>query len=102
MDFFWKIAHKLYKIKCLKRIARPFELMSMIISSHAISAQIEIGNGSKFWHHGLGCTILQNTKIGCNCKIFQNVTIGNSFSRTPPPIPEKQNKKQVVQLEMIV
>ncbi len=56
--------------------------MSMMISSHAVSAQIEIGKGTTFFHHGLGCCILNETIIGENCKIFQNVTIGNSFGNT--------------------
>lgn len=82
IDPFWSLAHKLYKCN-LDRIARPFEVISMIISSHAISAQIEIGEGTKFFHHGLGCVVLQTVTIGKNCKIFQNVTFGNRFSRKP-------------------
>lgn len=80
IDVFWKIAYKLYKLN-FHILPRIFELISFIISSHAISAQIDVGNNTKFYHHGLGCTVLQNTKIGANCIIFQNVTIGASFSK---------------------
>lgn len=79
LDPFWKIAHFLYRKRC-RRLARFFEVISMLISSHAVSAQISIGEGSRFWHHGLGCTVLQTVHVGKNCKIFQNVTIGNAFS----------------------
>lgn len=79
IDPFWNLAHKLYK-KGLRRLARFFELISMTISSHAVSAQIEIGDGSRFWHHGLGCVALQSVHIGKNCVIFQNVTFGNTWS----------------------
>lgn len=81
IDPFWIIAHKLYQ-DGHKRVARIFEVISMIVSSHAVSAQIQIGKGSRFWHHGLGCVALQTVHIGENCKIFQNVTFGNSFSNS--------------------
>lgn len=79
IDPFWNLAHKLYRLK-LKWPGRFFELISMSISSHAVSAQIEIGKGSRFFHHGLGCVALQTLHIGKNCTIFQNVTFGNPFS----------------------
>lgn len=84
IDLFWKIAHKLYK-NGLSHLARFFELISMTISSHAVSAQIEIGKGSRFWHHGLECVALQTVHIGNDCLIFQNVTFGNTLSQKNPP-----------------
>lgn len=82
IDPFWRFAHKLYKKK-LRRLARVFELLSMTLSSHAVSAQIEIGKGSRFWHHGLGCVVLETVQIGKNCRIFQNVTFGSTMSDKP-------------------
>lgn len=82
IDSFWNLAHKLYR-KGFRRLARFFEVLSMTISSHAVSAQIEIGDGSRFWHHGLGCVALQTVHIGKNCVIFQNVTFGNTLSDRP-------------------
>lgn len=79
IDPFWNLAHRLY-LKGFRRLARFFEVLSMTISSHAVSAQIEIGEGSRFWHHGLGCVALQTVHIGKNCMIFQNVTFGNTLS----------------------
>ena len=82
IDLFWDASHALYK-HGLRKPARVFEVLSMIVSSHAVSAEIEIGENSKFWHHGLGCVALQSVHIGNNCKIFQNVTFGNRFSESP-------------------
>lgn len=79
VDALWNIAHKCYKNEW-KRVARLFEIMSMTVSSHAISAQIEIGENSRFYHHGLGCVALETVHIGNNCRIMQNVTFGNAFS----------------------
>ena len=76
MDPLWRISYKLYHRKHFCKLARIFECLSMKISSHAISAQIELGQGSKFYHHGLGCVCLQTTKIGRDTIIFQNVTFG--------------------------
>ena len=53
-----------------------------MISSNAISAQAEIGNGTVFLHHGLGTVVHEKAIIGKKCKIFQNVTIGQKHSRS--------------------
>ena len=85
IDPFWNLAHKLYQ-KGFRRLARLFEVLSMTISGHAVSAQIEIGEGSRFWHHGLVCVALQTVHIGKNCMIFQNVIFGNARSGKTSPI----------------
>lgn len=78
IDPFWDVAHACY-CRRYRKLARMFEVISMMLSSHAVSAEIEIGDGSKFWHHGLGCVAWAGVHIGNNCKIFQNVTFGNKF-----------------------
>ena len=78
IDPFGDAAHACY-CRRYRRLARMFEVISMMLSSHAVSAEIEIGDGSKFWHHGLGCVAWSGVHIGNNCKIFQNVTFGNKF-----------------------
>ena len=82
MDFVWRIAYKLYHSGKHSKLARFFEVISFVISSHAVSAQITLGNNSKFYHHGLGCTALQTVQIGESCIIFQNVTFGNAIIDT--------------------
>ena len=79
IDRIWSIAHFFYKHH-FRILARVFELLSMTISSHAVSAQIQVGERTIFYHHALGCVALETVKIGKNCIIFQNVTIGNTFS----------------------
>jgi len=51
--------------------------LNYLICSNAISAKVEIGIGTKFWHKGLGCVVHFNVQIGNNCKIFPNVMIGD-------------------------
>lgn len=66
----------------IRKTARVFEILSFVIGSHAISAQAEVGDGTRFFHHGCGIVIHHKTVIGKNCKIFQNVTIGQKWSPT--------------------
>ena len=102
MNYLWRLSHKLYLISCrnksedlsqnqknpiwrvgcrvvmggVQRIARFVEILSYIIGSNAISCKCEIGNGTQFYHRGVGCVVHEKAVIGKNCKIFQNVTIG--------------------------
>lgn len=80
MNIFWRISHRLYKIPGVRWGARFFELLSFLIGANAISAQINVGMGTKFWHRGVGCVVHESVVIGENCKIFQNVTIGDKLS----------------------
>lgn len=79
MNRIWKTAHKLYEIRYL-RLARIFELLNFVINSNAISAKANIHPSSEFHHHGLGCVVHDNTIIGKNCHIFQNVTFGSKWT----------------------
>lgn len=61
-------------------VARFFEILSYIVGANAISAKSEIGNGTKFYHRGVGCVVHNKTVIGENCTIFGNVTMGSKWS----------------------
>lgn len=61
-------------------LTRAFELLNYLICSNAISAHADIGSETHFFHRGLGCVIHQKAKIGNNCQIFQNVTLGSKWS----------------------
>lgn len=39
---------------------------------------VDIGEGTIFSHSGLGVVVNDNAKIGKNCHILQNVTIGGN------------------------
>lgn len=51
-----------------------------MINGNAISAKANIGRNTTFHHHGVGCVVHENTVIGDNCHIFQNVTLGSRWS----------------------
>lgn len=76
MNKLWTIAHELKKYGGGYWIARLFELLNYIIYSNHIPADVQIGDNTRFEHHGLGCVVHNKAIIGSNCKIFQNVTIG--------------------------
>ena len=78
MDLFWNTAHRFYGGGYC-RIARFFELLSFMIGANEISAKCQIGKDTKFYHRGLGCVVQENTIIGENCRIFQNVTLGSRW-----------------------
>ena len=81
MNKIWVISNKLYnKPKIWHYLARFFELLNMIINSNAISTKAKIGKNTIFHHHGIGCVIHDNSVIGSECNIFQNVTIGSQWS----------------------
>ena len=50
--------------------ARFFELLSYVIGSNAVSEETDIGEGTYFYHRGLGCVFHKKSVIGKNCKIF--------------------------------
>lgn len=75
MNKLWQIAYKMKKV-CGGRFARIFELLNYIIYSNHIPADVQIGENTRFEHHGLGVVVHSKVTIGSNCRIFQNVTIG--------------------------
>lgn len=80
MNIFWRISHALYSRGGTRYLARLFELLSYLIGSNAISAKASIGEGTKFYHRGVGCIVHFNTVIGKECTIFANVTLGSKWS----------------------
>lgn len=61
-------------------LARGIEIIYNIVCGNGISAKTEIGRGTVFFHHGVGCVVHEQSKIGENCRIFGNVTIGCKWS----------------------
>ena len=53
-----------------------------------VHPRLYIEKGISFPHYGLGVVIHPKTKIGKNCKIYQNVTIGYRNGEGPPTIGE--------------
>lgn len=61
-------------------LAKLFECLNYWICSNTISAKAEIGEGTKFWHRGMGCTVHYAAIIGRDCRILPHVMIGSKFS----------------------
>lgn len=80
MNRLWKLASRIAKVQGCTFVARVLELLNFMVCGCAISVHAEIGEGTKFYHRGLGCVVHPNTIIGKNCIIFQNVTIGSRWS----------------------
>lgn len=80
MNRLWCISHKLYSLGGGTRsLARIIEILEQVIYQNSISTMAEIGDGTVFFHHGLGCVVHRNAKIGAGCNIFSNVVIGNKW-----------------------
>ena len=81
MNWLWRFSHKLFALGiCFRWLARFFELMQQSFCSNGVSSKCQIGRGTVFFHHGLGCVVHYNAIIGTNCKIFSNVVIGAKWS----------------------
>ena len=57
-----------------------------VIFSVDLPPSVQIGEGSKFVHNGLGCVINEQAIINKNVFIYQNVTIGGRDNRGVPII----------------
>ena len=55
--------------------------MNHLICACSVSIDAEIGDGTIFYHRGIGCVVHPKAVIGKNCKIFQSVTIGSKWSK---------------------
>lgn len=82
MNRLWNLSHYLYAHGGggkTRSLARMVEIIEQIIYQNSISTLAEIGEGTVFFHHGLGCVVHRDAKIGANCSIFSNVVIGNKW-----------------------
>lgn len=66
MKGLYKLAKIFYSFR-IKPLARIIEILNFTLNSNSISAQADIGEGTIFFHHGLGCTIHIKAKTGTNC-----------------------------------
>lgn len=75
----WKSPVKMGGVSC--KISRLLELMNHLICACSVSIDAEIGEGTVFYHRGIGCVVHPKAVIGKDCKIFQSVTIGSKWSK---------------------
>jgi serine O-acetyltransferase len=69
-----------------KKISKIFSIINRFIFSCWIPASADIGKNVKLGYWGLSIVIHSNSKIGNNCLIAQNVTIGRNLGDKTVPI----------------
>lgn len=83
--FFYRLNHSLHKLGLI-RVAKVASWLVRLFFSVWIPASAQIGKNFSLGYWGLGVVIHSNTKIGDNCLVGQNVTIGRNFGDTKVPI----------------
>ena len=75
-----KLAYKAsyYHKKGNLRTSKFIVYLMRFFFSFEYKSEITLGKDVQFFHNGLGTVIHQKTKIGNNCKIYQNVTLGGN------------------------
>lgn len=74
---FWqRLAHRLYKWK-LRFIARLISQLTRFFTGIEIHPGATLGKGL-FIDHGMGLVVGETTKIGENCVLYHNVTLGGT------------------------
>lgn len=80
--FFYRQARWLY-LHHVPFLPKLLELIIFLIYNSKVPYQAEIGSGTRLGYGGIGVVIHTNAKIGLNCSIGQQVTVGGGNSRYP-------------------
>ena len=72
---FYKLARFMY-LNRIPLFPRLIKLLIFLIYNSSIPFEAEIGKGTRFAYSGIGVVLHKRTKIGKNCNIGTNVTIG--------------------------
>ena len=80
--FFYRQARWLY-LHHVPFLPKLLELLIFLIYNSKVPYQAEIGKGTFLGYGGIGVVIHQECKIGCNCTISQQVTLGGGNSHYP-------------------
>lgn len=70
----------------LRPLAKVYEMWIYLIHNSFIPADCEIGEGTTFGYKGIGVVVHKRAKIGKNCTIAQNVTIGGRSGHYEVPV----------------
>jgi len=81
----YRIGNWFYSIK-LNQIGLVFSYLNRLVFSVWLPSSAKIGKNFTLGYMGLGTVIHSNTKIGDNCLIAQNVTIGRNFGDKKVPV----------------
>jgi|SRR5690606_7138186 len=86
------LAVKIYRVgnffhrKKMKIIGKLLSGVNRVLFSTWIPSSADIGKNFTVGYWGLGVVIHSNSKIGDNCLVSQNVTIGRNFGDTKVPV----------------
>lgn len=70
----------------LKPVAKAYEMLIYLVHSSFIPASCELGGGTIFGYKGIGCVVHKRAKVGRNCIIGQQVTIGGRSGHYEVPV----------------
>lgn len=73
--YFYRIARKLYLLK-IPVLPRIIKLIIFILYNSILPYEADIGKGTMLGYGGIGVVIHKKARIGENCLISQQVTIG--------------------------
>lgn len=80
--YFYVISRWLY-LHHIPLLPKLITLLIFLIYNSKIPYQAEIGKGTRFGYGGMGVVIHKKAKIGKNCRIGQQVTIGGGNNKIP-------------------
>ncbi len=80
--FFYRLARWLY-LHHVPFVPKLIELLIFLIYNSKVPYQAEIGRGTKLGYGGIGVVIHRDAKIGKDCMIAQQVTVGGGNSHYP-------------------
>lgn len=83
--FIYRIGNWFYRNR-MTNISKFFSYLNRLLFSVWLPSSAMIGKNFKVGYWGLGIVIHSNSKIGNNCQINQNVTIGRNFGDKDVPI----------------
>ena len=81
----YRFSRVLYKLR-LKLFSKVLDYINRLLFSVWIPGSAEIGKNLTLGYLGLGIVIHSNAKIGDDCLIGQNVTIGRNFGEIGVPV----------------
>lgn len=70
----------------MRPVARLYEMWIYLVHNSFIPATCEIGEGTTFGYKGIGVVVHGRARIGKNCMISQNVTIGGRGGNYEVPV----------------
>lgn len=70
----------------LKPVAKAYEILIYLVHNSFIPASCELGEGTIFGYKGVGVVVHKRAKVGRNCIIGQQVTIGGRSGHYEVPV----------------